>query len=160
MTTVYPATPDDIAVIVDLLEDVERFYGATEFDPWEQRAAEAREALFNDPPAGYTLLAAVAGQAAGLAAYSYLWPAAGTSRSLFLKELFVRESHRGYGVGRALMGAVFDVASKTNCTRVEWQADTDNPISQRFYKLLGVPTHPGKIFYRVQTSDIPSLLNR
>jgi GNAT superfamily N-acetyltransferase len=155
---VRPATPEDTPTLVDLLEECERHYGATEFDPWEQRAADVRAALFDQPPAAYALLAFADDRVAGLAAYSYHWPAAGPSRSLFLKELYVRDGHRGTGVGRALMRALFDIAAKTGCRRVEWNADTDNPVAQRFYRQLGVAPHEGKLLYRVTADRFADLL--
>lgn len=49
-----------------------------------------------------------------------------------------------------LMQAVFDVASKHGCSRVEWTTDRDNSGAQGFYATLGLPTQPSKVFYRVE----------
>jgi hypothetical protein len=58
-------------------------------EPLEERARQVGAALFASPPAAYALLARVGRQIAGLAAYSFVWPAAGLTRSLYLKELYV-----------------------------------------------------------------------
>jgi GNAT superfamily N-acetyltransferase len=85
-----------------------------------------------------------------MAAYSYLWPAVGRTRSLYLKELYVGESHRRGGVGKVLMRAVFATASQHGCSRVEWTTDDGNAGAQAFYETLGLPRRPSKIFYRVE----------
>jgi RimJ/RimL family protein N-acetyltransferase len=86
----------------------------------------------------------------GFAAYSFLWAAVGLTRSLYLKEMYVADQHRGQGVGRLLMSALFEVAAKHECSRVEWTTDRDNPGAQAFYDRLGVPPLISKIFYRVE----------
>ena len=86
-------------------------------------------------------------------AYSFLWPAVGLTSSLYLKELYVADDHRGQGIGTLLMQALFEAAAKHGCSRVEWTTDRDNTGAQEFYDRLGVPAHPSKIFYRVEGSD-------
>lgn len=148
--TVSPAKPGDAAAIVALLEDLDRCYGTGGPEPPGQRLDQVNEALFTSPPASYALLARDARQVAGLAAYSLLWPAAGATRSLFLKELYVPEAYRRRGIGKLLMRAVFDTAVALGCSRVEWTTDAGNTAAQAFYARLGLPTYPSKVFYRVE----------
>jgi GNAT superfamily N-acetyltransferase len=54
----------------------------------------------------------------GIVSYSFLWPAEGLTRSLYLKEVCVAESARRRGVGTALMNALFELAAKHECRRV------------------------------------------
>ena len=108
------------------------------------------------PTAAYALLAWDSTRLAGFAAYSFLWPAAGLTRSLYLKELYVAGDCRHRGVGKMLMQAVFDVASKHGCSRVEWTTDRDNSGAQGFYAALGLPTQPSKVFYRVEDTRVTS----
>jgi GNAT superfamily N-acetyltransferase len=145
--TVSAAEPRDTAAIAELLADLGRFYGTLE----RIDAGQVAEAIFTAPPAAYALVARDAGQLAGLAAYSFLWPAIGASRSLFLKELYVPDAYRRRGVGRLLMRAVFETAAARGCSRVEWTTDADNADAQAFYARLGLSVHP-KVFYRVSLS--------
>jgi GNAT superfamily N-acetyltransferase len=148
--TVSPAEPRDAAAIAALLEDLGRFYGAAGSEPLDRRVDQIKEAIFSSPPAAYALLARDAGEVAGLAAYSFLWPAVGASRSLFLKELYVPEAYRRQGVGRLLMRAVFETAAAMGCSRVEWTTDVGNTAAQAFYARLGLTAYPSKVFYRVE----------
>jgi len=54
-----------------------------------------RAALFADPPLARALLAWDGHVLAGLASYSFLWPADGLSAGLYLKELYVARAAAG-----------------------------------------------------------------
>ncbi|TDD62279.1 GNAT family N-acetyltransferase [Actinomadura rubrisoli] len=131
------------------------FYGATGLEPPDVRRRQVDLALFSDPPAGYALLAWDASQLVGIASYSFLWPAVGLTRSLYLKELYVAEQRWRSRIGTDLMRALFKVAAKYECSRVEWTTDTDNAGAQRFYRDLGTTQIP-KLFYRADRSAIES----
>ena len=139
-------TPDDVPSLAELLAERDRFYGVDRPDP---DAAAIADALFGPAPAGRALVALRDGEVAGLAAYSFLWPAVGVTRSLYLKELFVRATAQRQGIGGLLMRALHAVAAEHRCSRIEWTADTDNPGAQRFYASLGAEALTTKLFYRV-----------
>jgi GNAT superfamily N-acetyltransferase len=73
----------------------------------------------------------------------------GVSRSLYLKELYVVEDSRQHRIGHLLMRKLSRIAVESGCSRVEWTADTDNRVAERFYVRLGVPINDSKIFYRL-----------
>jgi GNAT superfamily N-acetyltransferase len=150
---ILPAKPADAGAISDLLEEMDRFY-EEESEPRDDRIRQINDALFGDPPIAYSLLAWEGDELVGFASYSFLWPAAGLTHSLFLKELYVAEKVRRTGVGQQLMRCLFDLAAKRGCSRVEWQTDEPNKNAQRFYELLGVKPNPGKIFYRVSGDEL------
>jgi GNAT superfamily N-acetyltransferase len=149
MITLRPAEPTDAEAVASLLTEVDRYYGATEEEPLAQRLPLIRSALFETPQSAYALLAWEEDHLVGLAAYSFLWPAAGVTRSVYLKELYVSEPSRKRGVGHLLMSELCRVARDNGCDRVEWTADADNPIALSFYSTLGVPPESSKVFYRL-----------
>jgi ribosomal protein S18 acetylase RimI-like enzyme len=144
--TIRPAEKRDVLAVAELIEEIERFYGATEVRPLEKRTAQVEEALFGSQPLATTLLVEdETGAIAGMAAYTFLWPSAGSTHSLFLKELYVRETLRRQGVGAQLMAELQAVAAaRPACSRVEWTADRDNPIARGFYKSSGSPSRTAK----------------
>lgn len=150
-TTIRPADKGDAVALAALIEEIERFYGSTEFQPFEERQAQVEEALFGSPPLAFALVVEdEAGDLVGLAAYSFLWPAAGSTHSLFLKELYVRDTLRRQGIGAQLMAELRNIATaRPGCSRMEWMTDRDNPNAQAFYRLLGFEQDDGKIVYRV-----------
>jgi GNAT superfamily N-acetyltransferase len=152
--TVALARPEHCAAIAELLDELDSFYGATDMVPAEQRMDHIREGLFASPPTGYALLAWNGERLAGFACYSFLWPAAGGTRSLYLKELYVAETCRGKEVGTLLMDALRLTAIQHGCSRVEWTTDETNPAAMRFYEALGCAPKPSKIFYRLEGDQL------
>ncbi|MFD6989201.1 cyclophane-containing RiPP N-acetyltransferase HaaN [Streptomyces sp. NPDC059943] len=152
--TIRPADRRDIVAVAELIEEIERFYGSSEIQPLEERRSQVEEALFGSPPLASALLVEdEAGDLVGLAAYSFLWPAAGSSHSLFLKELYVRSTLRRQGVGARLVDELRALAAaRSGCSRVEWMTDRDNPNARAFYESLGFAEFDGKIVYRVDTN--------
>jgi GNAT superfamily N-acetyltransferase len=151
--TIRPAEKRDAVALAELIEEIERFYGSTDVQPFEERQAQVEEALFGSPPLASALVVEDEnGDLVGLAAYSFLWPAAGSSHSLFLKELYVRDTLRRQGVGAQLMNELRALAAaRPGCSRVEWMTDRTNPGARAFYKSLGFAEFDGKIVYRVDT---------
>lgn len=150
MIEVRPAEKRDVEALAALMEDLDRFYGATDVELPDQRVRQITKSLFAEPTAAYVLLAWEDNQLVGMAAYSFLWPAAGVTRSLYLKELYVTEKFRRKGIGELLMRRLCHVAIEHECSRLEWTADQDNALAEAFYEQLGIPNNQEKIFYRLE----------
>jgi GNAT superfamily N-acetyltransferase len=154
MIVIAPAEPENAERLAELAGEMARFYGLAVTEPLELRLRQIRDHLFSDSPSAYALMAWDDGTAAGFASYSYLWPAVGLTRSLYLKELYVAGPARHKGTGELLMRHVFRLAVENDCSRVEWTADRDNPAAQRFYARLGVPVKESKLFYRTEGDEL------
>jgi GNAT superfamily N-acetyltransferase len=150
MITVNPARPSDISALAQLAEEMDRFYGATEMEPLDLRVSQINDAVFGDPPSAYVLVAWDQDKLVGFASYSFLWPAAGLTRSLYLKELYIAETARRQGVGKLLMQRLYAIAVDRGCSRVEWMTERENTEAQHFYADLGAPVNESKLFYRVE----------
>jgi len=142
------AVPDAAPAIGGLLAELSGFYGDQPRGTPDERSAQVLSALSGDPPAARALLAWDGPALAGLASWSLLWPAAGLTTSLYLKELYVAQAYRRAGVGKMLMDGIYRIAAERGCSRIEWTTDTGNPHAQRFYESLGARPLPTKIFYR------------
>lgn len=146
----------DVPALVGLLEELDRFYGVTEFPPLKEREQQVGALLFGLMPAAHVLLAEDGADVVGLASYSRLWPAVGVTASLYLKELYVRKTHRRQGLGRRFMREICRIAHDSGCSRVEWATDRDNLEAQAFYRQLGAPAVTAKIMYRLDGVDATS----
>lgn len=147
MIAVVQMEKPQVGALAGLMAEMDRFYGEVTV-PWDERVRGITEALFGDPPAAYAVGAWDGDQLIGLATYSFLWPAAGVTRSLYLKELYVADSHRRSGVGSLLMQHIFAIADKHECSRIEWTTDHTNRGAQAFYERLGHHAYEGKVFFR------------
>lgn len=146
---VRPATSDDLPALLELMTELDRFYGDTDIAPDDERAAGISAALFGESTLSRALVAIDGDELAALAAYSLLWPAAGVTSSLYLKELYVRERWRRQGLGSLMMTELRRVAEDLGCRRLEWTTDEDNEPAQAFYAALGNAANSGKVVYRV-----------
>ncbi len=150
MISITSAQPRDVPAFVALAEEMDRYYGATEVGSQELRVEQINEAIFGNPPSAHVLLAWNDGSLVGFACYSFLWPAIGLTRSLFLKELYVTEKARRHGAGKRLMRHLHSLAIQNGCSRVEWMTETTNADARQFYASLGAQVDESKVFYRVQ----------
>ncbi|SRR6266568_1154239 len=157
MITVNPARPADVHALAELAEKMDRFYGATDTEPLELRVSQINEAIFGASPSAHVLLAWDQDKLAGFASYSFLWPAAGLTRSLFLKELYVAETARRQGVGKLLMQRLYAIAVERGCSRVEWMTEKENTEAQGFYTDLGAQVNETKLFYRIAGDELRRL---
>lgn len=150
MIRVLSAKPDNAEAMAELFQEMDEFYGETIRESFGAKVSQICSALFGDPPLAYALLAWDDSKIVGFAGYSFLWPAALTTKSLYLKELYVSVGHRRHGIGNKLMTEVFKLAAENKCSRVEWTTDQDNVEAQKFYEHLGVPILSSKVFYRAE----------
>ena len=139
--------------LATLFGEMERFYGATSVASVDELARHIEDALFADIPSGHIILAYEYVKPAGIAAYSFLWPAIGVTRSLFLKELYVSHEYRNHGVGSELMAGISTIAVESGCSRLEWMTDDTNVDAQQFYERRGFPIDKTKVIYRVGIGD-------
>jgi GNAT superfamily N-acetyltransferase len=148
---VHPVELGDLESVAELLVEMDEFYDEPNRESTEIKVVNLREFIFGATPSAHLLVARDEGrpEALGIAAYSYLWPAVGTTRSLYLKELYVRKVRRRDGVGRLLMDNLSAAARSSRCSRIEWTTDRNNVGAQDFYLSLGAERADGKLFYRI-----------
>ena len=56
---------------------------------------------------------------------------------IFLEDLFVRETFRGRGIGKALLCQVARIARQEGCYGIRWEVLSWNESAIKFYKSLG-----------------------
>jgi GNAT superfamily N-acetyltransferase len=63
----------------------------------------------------------------------YTW----VGKSLYLEDLYVKESYRRHKTGSALLKKIFEVANAENCKRVRWQVLNWNKTAIAMYSKSG-----------------------
>jgi GNAT superfamily N-acetyltransferase len=157
MIVVSSATPDDAVAIADLMQEMDLFYGEQAHETSTAKVDSINSALFTGKPSASALLAWKDSLLVGFASYSILWPAAMSAKSLYLKELYIRQAHRSAGIGSLLMSRLSELALESGCNRLEWTTDEDNEDAQEFYHRLGVSPHPSKLFYRAEGDTLRAI---
>jgi GNAT superfamily N-acetyltransferase len=141
------ATVEDTPLIVTLIR------GLADYERLAHEAvvteADVRETLFGEPPAAEVLIAEVGADAAGFALFFHNYSTFLGRRGLYLEDLFVFPSHRGRGIGRALMARLAQLAIERECGRFEWWVLDWNDPAIEFYKSLGARAMDEWTVYRL-----------
>jgi GNAT superfamily N-acetyltransferase len=140
-TLVRPARAEDLPRLLELfgeLADYEQL--RDELHATEQ---QLREALFGARPAAEALIAERGGESVGYALFFPTFSSFLSSRGIWLEDLFVLPTHRGAGVGRALLSAVAARVPEQaggrdgRGGRLEWCALDWNELALGFYRGSG-----------------------
>jgi GNAT superfamily N-acetyltransferase len=89
---------------------------------------------FHDPDEQiFALGGYIDGELMGIAHYLFHRSTWAPHRYCYLEDLFVAESARGRGLGRALIEEVYAKAQAANASRVYWLTHTDNAQARMLY---------------------------
>ena len=106
------------------------FYKATLADG----ASDVAWSRFHDANEPMFLLGAfVDGKLTGIVQYLFHRSTWTPGDYCYLQDLFVDDSARGLGLGRALIEAVYAEAKNAGCSRVHWLTKTDNAQARILY---------------------------
>jgi GNAT superfamily N-acetyltransferase len=134
MLLIRPATIHDAALLRTMIRELAEFEHELELVTITEEEL-ARDG-FGQNPRFRAWIADWDGQPAGYAlVFGYYSTWAG--RGLFLEDLFVRESFRGRGIGKALLAAVARVAVEEHCYGIHWEVLDWNEKAIELYKVLG-----------------------
>jgi len=103
------------------------------------------------------LIAEWEGEACGLALYFHNFSTFLGRRGIYLEDLFVKESHRGKGIGKALLEKLAQIATANNFGRLEWAVLDWNAPSIAFYDSLGARPMKEWIVYRLTGEALRSV---
>ena len=109
--------------------------------------AQLKATLFCNAPKAFALIAEQDGAPVGFALYFFNYSTFLGKHGLYLEDLYVRESARGQGAGKALLAELARIALEHDCGRMEWSVLDWNTPSIEFYKALGaVPMDEWTVF--------------
>ena len=140
---VRPAGPADAPPLLALMRELARFEGYDAFFTVTEADLLARGLA---PDAAPQFTAFVAEQAgAGLVGYAVVVEQAFTfdlRPTLTLKELYVRDGHRGCGAGQALFDRVVAHGRARGAGRLKWDVLPSNEPARAFYRRQGGAPDP------------------
>jgi GNAT superfamily N-acetyltransferase len=124
------ATPADYQAWRDLWLGYQAFY-KVEID--EPTTAMTWQRLMNDAEPMWSAVAEIGNKPVGIVNYlshRSTWTA---GNYCYLQDLFVDQSLRGQGIGRALVEHVYDRAAEMGCSRVWWLTHETNTDAMKLY---------------------------
>jgi GNAT superfamily N-acetyltransferase len=150
--TAGPEDATEIHRLIRALAEYEREPDGVEATP-ESLATQMRES----PPPWEALLAERDGRVVGLALFFHNFSTWTGRRGLYLEDLYVEESERGRGTGRALMQAVARIAVERDCGRFELAVLDWNTPSIDFYRAHGGQAMDDWVVYRFSGEALEQL---
>jgi len=130
-----PGRADDAEVLVDMIRELAEYESLGDHARATPKGLRAH--LFGPTPFAEAVVAEVDGEPVGFAIF---FPTFSTFRGepgLYLEDLFVRQAHRGRGIGRALVATLARLAVDRGCGRLEWSVLDWNAPAIGFYRALG-----------------------
>ncbi|HET9078504.1 MAG TPA: GNAT family N-acetyltransferase [Acidimicrobiales bacterium] len=129
------ATPSDIGDLLRLIRALAAY--EKEPDAVATTGEDLQRALFGPEPKVFASVAEDGGAVVGMAVYFLTFSTWTGRHSLYLEDLFVDPSHRGRGLGLALLGGLARRAVELGCARMEWSVLDWNEPAIGFYRSLG-----------------------
>lgn len=120
-----------------LLPMIGEYHAFGGVDMPEATRREAARGLLADPRLGSLWAIVEQGTWIGYAALTYGYSIEFGGRDAFIDELFIRESHRGRGVGTEVLAQLKVHALKAGIRVLHLEVDRHNPIAQALYAKLG-----------------------
>lgn len=135
--TVRPASADDYAAWRPLWDGYVAFYGATV--PEDVTETTFARCLDRNIPV-YCFVAEADGVVVGFATVVLHLGTWSLAPVAYLEDLFVSDSVRGQGVGRALLEFLVSACRDQGWRRLYWQTKPDNAAAQALYDKVGTRT--------------------
>ncbi|WP_029029212.1 GNAT family N-acetyltransferase [Salinarimonas rosea] len=130
-----PARPGEAPLVHAFVRELARY----ERLEHEMDATEAMldAALFGERPRVFCDIAEWDGEPVGFALWFYNFSTFRGRHGIYLEDLFVRESARGRGIGKALLARLAARCRAEGLTRLEWWVLDWNAPSIAFYRSIG-----------------------
>lgn len=143
---VRPIRQADLAAWKPLWDGYNAFYGRQQETALAPAITAATWQRFFDPNEPvHALVAEIDGELRGLTHYLFHRSTTRIELVCYLQDLFVAETGRGHGIGRALIEGVYAQAEAAGVGRVYWQTHETNVAARRLYD--AVASHLGFIVY-------------
>ena len=149
------ATESDVPTIASLIRALARY------EKLEHEVVltedKLRASMFGPRPYAEAILAEDGGEAVGFALFFHNYSTFLAQPGIYLEDLYVHESQRGKGVGKALLVELARIAVERQCGRLEWAVLDWNVDAVGFYQRLGARPNSEWTVYRLTGESLTRL---
>ena len=153
--SIRPATPNDVPTLASLIRAL------SQYEKLEHEVTmtedKLRASMFGPRPYAEALLAEEDGKPVGFALFFHNYSTFLAQPGLYLEDLYVLESHRGKGIGKALLVQLAKIAVERSCGRMEWAVLDWNVDAIGFYEKLGAKPNSEWTVYRLTGDSLNGL---
>lgn len=147
--------PDDVAAVVALVHELAHY--EREARSCLLTAGQLHTALFGPAPALFGDVAEHDGEVVGCALWFLNFSTWRGGHGIHLEDLYVRPTHRGSGLGRALLARLAAVCAERGYPRLEWAVLDWNEPSIGFYRAIGAAPLDGWTTFRLDGDALERL---
>ncbi len=149
------ATEADVPLILALIKDLAAYERLS--DAVVATEDVLRESLFGTRPYAEVILGYYDGTPAGYVLFFHNFSTFIGKPGIYIEDIYVKTSHRGKGLGKALFGYTAALAADRNCARLEFAVLDWNEPSIRFYKHRGARLLDDWSMYRITGQALQDL---
>ena len=151
------ATPKDSKTIFNFIMELAIYEKAP--NEVKTTVEEIENSLFSPNATAKALICEEDGIAIGFAVYFYNYSTWLGKNGIYLEDLYVSESKRKRGAGKALLKFLAQKAIEENCGRFEWSCLDWNTPSREFYESFGAVAKTEWIGYRLEGEALEKFAN-
>ena len=155
MPLIRPAAPADAPAILELIHELALF--EREPDAVKNTETDLAAHLFGPDPQVYAHVVDQDGTVLGFALWFLTYSTWEGTHGIHLEDLYVRESARGAGHGKALLAELARIAVARGYRRVEWSVLDWNAPAIGFYDSLGAGSMDGWPVRRLEGAALAEL---
>jgi GNAT superfamily N-acetyltransferase len=145
--TIRPATASDVPTILGFIR------GLAKYERLEDACVATEESLaatlFGARAYAEVVFACIDGTPVGFALFFHNYSTFLAQPGIYLEDLFVRPSHRGAGIGTAMLTRLARLAVERGHGRFEWSVLDWNEPAIRFYRAIGAVAMDEWVRYRL-----------
>jgi len=135
-----PVSARQMETLLPMIAAYQRFYEVEEVEDERNRAFFSR---FLAPSEDGMLLGAWrGGELVGYACLYWHFTSLVPAETVLMNDLYVAETQRGEGIGRALIEASAEVARERGAHQLQWVTAPDNRTARRLYDSTGAESEP------------------
>jgi GNAT superfamily N-acetyltransferase len=157
MISIREANKNDINLIIQFIKELAEFEKLTDAVVFDEETVYNN--LFGPKPYAYCQIAECDDFPVGFVIYFFNFSTFEGKPGLYIEDLYVRESHRGLGIGFELFRKCVEIATEKNCGRMEWSVLDWNP-ARKFYEKLGAVGMTEWILHRLHSSKFESIVRK
>ena len=129
------AGPGEAGLVLDFVRELAEYEKLSH--EVEATEADIADALFGNDPRLFCAIAQWNGEPVGFAVWFLNFSTFSGRHGIYLEDLYVRPSHRGRGLGKALLVYLAKECVDNGWSRLQWAVLDWNAPSIAFYKSLG-----------------------
>ena len=150
-----PATASDVAAIFGMIHELAVFEKLEHM--MIAKESMLHDSLFGPHPACEALVGEEHGEVVTFALFFHNFSTFLCRKGLYLEDLYVRQSQRGKGFGKAMLARLAQIAVERECGRFEWSVLDWNAPAIAFYEGVGAEVMPEWRICRVAGDALTAL---